>query len=64
MTVSVLFLFLTMPFVIVVFPHHTLTYYILSAVVSVVFPVYTNLLFAYLVSSYYNECFIHSTISN
>ena len=36
----------------------------LSAVVSVVFPVYTYLLFAYLVSSYYNECFIHSTIFN
>ena len=28
----------------------------LSAVVSVVFPVYTHLLFAYLVSNYYNEC--------
>ena len=36
----------------------------LSAVVSVVFPVYTHLLFAYLVSSYYNECFINSTILN
>ena len=36
----------------------------LSAVVSVVFPVYTHLLFAYLVSSYYNECFIRSTILN
>ena len=36
----------------------------LSAVVSVFFPVYTHLLFAYLVSSYYNECFIHSTILN
>ena len=36
----------------------------LSAVVSVVFPVYTHLLFAYLVASYYNECFIHSTILN
>ena len=36
----------------------------LSAVVSVCFPVYTHLLFAYLVSSYYNECFIHSTILN
>ena len=34
----------------------------LSAVVIVVFPVYTHLLFAHLVSSYYNECFIHSTI--
>ena len=34
----------------------------LSAVVSVVFPVYTHLLFAYLVSNYYKECFIHSTI--
>ena len=36
----------------------------LSAVVSVVFPVYTHLLFAYLVSSCYNECFMHSTILN
>ena len=36
----------------------------LSAVVSVVFPVYTHLLFTYLVSSYYNKCFIHSTILN
>ena len=36
----------------------------LSAVVSVVFPVYTHLLFAYLVYSYYNECFIRSTILN
>ena len=36
----------------------------LSAVVSDVFPVYTHLLFAYLVSSYFNECFIHSTILN
>ena len=36
----------------------------LSAVVSVVFPVYTLLPFAYLVSSYHNECFIHSTILN
>ena len=36
----------------------------LFAVVSVVFPVYTLLLFAYLVSSCYNECFIHSTILN
>ena len=34
----------------------------LSAVKSVVFLVYTHLVFAYLVSSYYNECFIHSTI--
>ena len=34
----------------------------LSAVVSVVFPVYTRLLFAYLVFSFYNEWFIHSTI--
>ena len=36
----------------------------LSAEVSVLFPVYTHLLLAYLVSSYYNECFIHSTIWN
>ena len=36
----------------------------LSAVVSVVFPVYTHLLFAYLVFSFYNELFIHSTILN
>ena len=36
----------------------------LSAVVSVIFPVYTHLLFVYLVSSYYNECFIDSTILN
>ena len=36
----------------------------LSAVVSVVFPVYTHLRFANLMSSYYNECFIHSTILN
>ena len=36
----------------------------LSAVVSVFFPVYTHLLFAYLVPSYYNECFIPSTILN
>ena len=36
----------------------------LSAVVSLVFPVYTHLLFAYLVSSYYNECIIRSTILN
>ena len=36
----------------------------LSAVVSVVFPVYTHVLFAYLVSSCYNECFMHSTILN
>ena len=28
----------------------------LSAVVIVIFPVYTHFLFAYLVSSYYNEC--------
>ena len=34
----------------------------LSAVVIVVFPVYTHLLFAYLVSSYNNECFIRSGI--
>ena len=36
----------------------------LSAVVSVVFPVYTHLIFAYLVFSFYNEWFIHSTILN
>ena len=36
----------------------------LSAEVSGGFPVYTHLLFAYLVSSYYNVCFIHSTILN
>ena len=36
----------------------------LSAVVSVVFPVNTYLLFAYLVFSLYNEWFIHSTILN
>ena len=36
----------------------------LSAVVSEVFPAYTHLLFAYLVSSYYNECFINSTFLN
>ena len=36
----------------------------LSAVVNVFFPVYTHLLFAYLVPSYYNECFIHSTFLN
>ena len=35
-----------------------------SAVVSVVCSVYTHLLFAYLVSSFYNECFIHGTILN
>ena len=35
-----------------------------SAVLILVFPVYTHLLFAYLVSSYCNECFIHSTILN
>ena len=35
-----------------------------STVVIVFFPVYTHLLFAYLVSSYCNECFIHSTILN
>ena len=35
-----------------------------SAVLIVVFPVYTHLLFAYLMSSYCNECFIHSTILN
>ena len=51
-----------MPFVIVVFPDHSRL--LLSAVVSVFFPVYTHLLFAYLVVSYYNECFIHSTILN
>ena len=43
-------------------PHHDAVG--LSAVVSVVFPVYTHLLFAYLVSSHYNGCFIHSTILN
>ena len=36
----------------------------LSAVVSVVFPIHTHLLFAYLVSSYFNECFINITILN
>ena len=36
----------------------------LSVVVSVVFPVYTHLLFAYLVSSYYNDSFINDTILN
>ena len=36
----------------------------LSAEVSVFSPVYTLLLFAYLVFSIYNECFIHSTILN
>ena len=36
----------------------------LSAVVSVFFPVYTHLIFAYLASSYYNECFIYNTILN
>ena len=36
----------------------------LSAVLSVFFPVYTHLLFAYLMSCYYNDCFIHSTILN
>ena len=36
----------------------------LSAVVSVVFPVYTRLLFAYLVFSFYNEWFIHNPILN
>ena len=36
----------------------------LSAVVSVVFHVYTHLLFAYLVSSYYYECFIRGPILN
>ena len=35
-----------------------------SAVVSVVFPGYTHLLFAYQVSSYYDACLIHSTILN
>ena len=35
-----------------------------SAVVILVFLVYSHLLLAYLVSSYYNECFIHSTIVN
>ena len=36
----------------------------LSAVVSMVFPVYTHLIFAYLVFGFYNERFIHSTILN
>ena len=36
----------------------------LSAVVIVFFPVYIHLLFGYLVSSYCNACFIHSTILN
>ena len=45
----------------VAFPHDAVD---LSAVVSVVFPVYTHLLFAYLVFSFYNEWFIHSTILN
>ena len=45
----------------VALPHDAV---VLSAVVSVVFPVYTLLLFAYLVSSYYNECLIYSTILN
>ena len=36
----------------------------LSAVVSAFLSVYTHLLFAYLVSSYYNECFIDSSILN
>ena len=36
----------------------------LSAVVIMFFPVYIHLLFAYLVSSYCNECFIHSPILN
>ena len=45
----------------VALPHDAV---VLSAVVSVIFPVYTHLLFAYLVSSYYNECFIHSTSLN
>ena len=47
-TVSVLFLFLT------------IRELICSS--DFVFPVYTHLLFAYLVSSYCNECFIHSII--
>ena len=34
----------------------------LSEVVIVFFPVYTHLLFAYLVYRYCNECFIHSTV--
>ena len=37
----------------VALPHNAMG---LSAVMSVVFPVYAHLLFAYLVSSYYNEC--------
>ena len=45
----------------VALPHDAVGY---SAVVSAVFPVYTHLLFAYLVSSYYNECFFHSTFLN
>ena len=32
----------------------------LSAVVSVFFPVYTHLLFAYLVFSFYNDYMVHS----
>ena len=36
----------------------------LSAVVSVVFPVVTHLIFAYLVFSFYNDWFIHSTNLN
>ena len=42
----------------VAIPHNAVD---LLAVVSVLFPVYTHLLFAYLVSSYSNECFINST---
>ena len=45
----------------VALPHHAVD---LSSVVSVVFPVYTHLLLAYLVFSFYNEWFIHSTILN
>ena len=45
----------------VAFPHYAVG---CDAVVNVLFPVYTHLLLAYLVSSYYNECFIHSTILN
>ena len=36
----------------------------LSVVVNYGFPVYTHLLFAYLVFSFNNEWFIHSTILN
>ena len=45
----------------VALPHDAMD---LSAVVSVVFPVYTHLIFAYIVFSFYNEWFIHSTILN